>query len=97
MKKTPSLISPISIKLPTVDPKLNKPPGGLNRAFTVSVVQLVLLDKKLIFHSKVGYKMNVDEKLILFFLSILVAGLIDSMIYHSARALQKKIELGKAN
>ncbi|KAI0237071.1 Endoplasmic reticulum-Golgi intermediate compartment protein 3 [Lamellibrachia satsuma] len=26
-----------------------------------------------------------------------VAGLIDSMIYHSARAIQKKIELGKAN
>jgi len=26
-----------------------------------------------------------------------VAGLIDSMIYHSARALQKKIDLGKAN
>uniref|UniRef100_A0A8W8MY15 Endoplasmic reticulum-Golgi intermediate compartment protein 3 n=1 Tax=Magallana gigas TaxID=29159 RepID=A0A8W8MY15_MAGGI len=25
-----------------------------------------------------------------------VAGLIDSMIYHSSRALQKKIELGKA-
>lgn len=25
-----------------------------------------------------------------------VAGLIDSMIYHSSRALQKKIDLGKA-
>jgi len=25
-----------------------------------------------------------------------VAGLIDSMIYHSAKALKKKIELGKA-
>ena len=26
-----------------------------------------------------------------------VAGLVDSMIYHSARALQKKIDLGKAS
>ncbi|KAK6167931.1 hypothetical protein SNE40_021854 [Patella caerulea] len=26
-----------------------------------------------------------------------VAGLIDSMIYHSARAIQKKIDLGKAS
>lgn len=26
-----------------------------------------------------------------------VAGLVDSLIYHSARAIQKKIELGKAS
>ena len=26
-----------------------------------------------------------------------VAGMIDSMVYHSAKALQKKIELGKAS
>ena len=31
---------------------------------------------------------------VFFFFS--VAGLIDSMIYHSSRALQKKIDLGKA-
>jgi len=29
--------------------------------------------------------------------TVSVAGLIDAMIYHSARAIQKKIELGKAN
>ena len=31
-----------------------------------------------------------------FYASVSVASLIDSMIYHSARALQKKMELGKA-
>lgn len=31
------------------------------------------------------------------FVSLAVAGLIDSLIYHSARVIQKKIELGKAS
>lgn len=42
-------------------------------------------------------QLNVKHDVNLLFFSAAVAGLIDSLIYHSARVIQKKIELGKAS
>ena len=50
----------------------------------------------LFIHTKMCKTTNVHLQSLFFSVSYTVAGLIDSLIYHSARAIQKKIDLGKA-